>query len=137
MNTMRVIKPVALVLGFAAAFGLGAAVGQQAPTENKGVKVEKSAVLELTEEIDGVQGRQLRLRVITLEPGGVVGVHTHNGRPGAAYVLSGTLTEHRGDQAIDRKAGDVWVEGKDVTHWAENKGTEPVVVVASDVFKQQ
>jgi quercetin dioxygenase-like cupin family protein len=137
MDTARLMKAMALVLGLAVVFGLGVAVGQQAPTENKGVKVEKTTSLDLTQEIDGVQGRQLRLRVITLDPGGVVGSHTHNGRPGVAYILSGTLTEHRGDQVIERKAGDIWAEGKDVTHWAENKGSQAVVVVAGDIFKQQ
>jgi quercetin dioxygenase-like cupin family protein len=98
--------------------------------------VMKTATLDLSQELDKVQGRFLRLRVVSLEPGGVVSQHTHDGRPGVAYVLSGTLTEHRGDQAIERRVGDVWVEGKDVTHWAENKGAEPVVLVATDVFKQ-
>ena len=137
MNTRRLIKLSALVLGFVVVGGLGYAVGQQnAPTETKGLTVVKTGALDLSQELDKVQGRFLRLRVVSLEPGGVISQHTHDGRPGVAYVLSGTLTEHRGDQATERKAGDVWVEGKDVTHWAENKGAEAVVIVATDVFKQ-
>ena len=136
MHTRRFAKPVALVLSLVLAGGLGYAVGQQtAPAESKGVNVAKTAALDLSKEIETVQGRQLRLRVVTLEPGGVVGLHSHDGRPGVAYVISGTLIEHRGEEAIERKPGDAWTEGKDTTHWAENKGSEPVVVVASDVFK--
>lgn len=80
----------------ALAFGLGVAVGQQTPpTETKGVKVSPPTALDLGPEVDSVEGRQLRLRVVTVEPGGVVAVHSHKGRPGVAYIVQGTLTETR------------------------------------------
>ena len=125
------------VLGIALAFGAGVAVGQQnPPTENKGVTVSPPTTLDLGQEIDSTEGRQLRLRVVTLEPGGVVGIHSHKGRPGVAYVLQGTLTESREGGAVkQRQPGESWSEGKDTTHWAENKGDKPVVLVAVDVFK--
>jgi len=123
-------------LGLALAFGVGVAIGQNAPTETKGAKISPSTTLDLGGEIDGVEGRQLRLRVVTLEPGGVVGIHSHNGRPAVAYVVQGTLTEHvEGGGMHERRQGESWVEGKAITHWAENKGGNPVVVVAVDVFK--
>jgi quercetin dioxygenase-like cupin family protein len=127
---------IAGALGIAVAFAAGVAVGQNAPTETKGVKVSPPTALDLGPEIDGIEGRQLRLRVVTLEPGGTVGIHTHKGRPGVAYVLHGTLTEHLEAGAVhERRQGESWTEGKDTTHWAENKGDIPVVVVAVDVFK--
>ena len=137
MNRKPIVGLGAGLLGVALVFGLGVAVGQQAgPTETRGVKASPPTALDLAPEIDGVEGRQLRLRVVTLEPGGVVAVHSHKGRPGVAYVLQGTLTEHReGGWVEERKVGESWTEGKDVMHWAENKGTTPVVVVAVDVFK--
>jgi quercetin dioxygenase-like cupin family protein len=118
-------------------FGLGVAVGQgNAPTENKGVKIGPPAALDLGQEVEGVEGRQLRMRVVTLEPGGVVGLHSHKGRPAVAYVVQGTLTEHReGGGDHERRQGESWTEGKDVVHWAENKGSQAAVVVAVDVFK--
>lgn len=126
------ITAAALALGF----GMGVAVGQNAPTDNKGVKISPPTALDLGGEIDGVEGRQLRMRVVTVEPGGVVGIHSHNGRPGVAYVLQGTLTEHvEGGGVHERIQGESWAEGKATTHWAENKGGGPVVVVAVDVFK--
>lgn len=126
------ITAAALALGF----GMGVAVGQNAPTDNKGVKISPPTALDLGGEIDGVQGRQLRLRVVTVEPGGVVSIHSHNGRPGVAYVLQGTLTEHvEGGGVHERIQGESWAEGKATTHWAENKGGRPVVIVAVDVFK--
>ena len=125
------------LLGAALAAGLGKATGQQsAPTETKGMKASPPTAMDLGPEVEGVEGRQLRLRVVTLEPGGVIALHTHKGRPGVAYVLQGALTEHREAGWVkERKQGESWTEGKDVTHWAENKGSEPVVVLAVDVFK--
>jgi len=123
--------------GVVLAFVIGVAIGQQTPPNaNKGVSVSPPTAIDLTQELDGVAGRQLRLRLVTVEPGGVVGVHSHNGRPAVAYVIQGTLTEHReGSDAIERHEGESWTEGKDTTHWAENKGDGPVVVLAVDVFK--
>ena len=137
---MKRVRVFALVSGAAAValvFGLGVAVGQgTAPTENKGLKVSPPTMLDLGQEVEGVEGRQLRMRVVTLEPGGVVGVHAHKGRPAVAYVVQGTLTEHReGGGDHERHQGESWTEGKEVVHWAENKGDQPVVVVAVDVFK--
>lgn len=133
-NTAFRISGVAL--GVALAFGVGVAVGQNAPTESKGVKVGPPTAIALADQIEGLEGRQLRLRVITVEPGGIAAVHSHKGRPAVAYIVQGTLTEHReGSNAKDHPTGDTIVEDKDTVHWAENKGSEPVIVVAVDVFK--
>ena len=123
--------------GIALAFGLGVAVGQQTPpTENKGVKVSPPTALDLGPEVDSVEGRQLRLRVVTVEPGGVVAVHSHKGRPAVAYIVQGTLTETReGGGPQDHREGESWTEDRNTTHWAENKGDKPVTIVAVDVFK--
>lgn len=92
--------------------------------------------IDLTNEIDSVAGRQLRLRVITIEPGGVVALHSHNGRPAVAYTLQGTLTEHVENGGVhEREQGESWSEGRNITHWPENKGDKPVALIAVDVFK--
>lgn len=81
-------------------------------------------------------GRQLRLRIVTIDPGGVVAVHSHRGRPTVAHLVNGVLTERReGDWTEAHPAGNSWTEGRDVTHWAENRETVPAVIVAADVFK--
>jgi quercetin dioxygenase-like cupin family protein len=98
--------------------------------------VSDPTFIDLTNEIDNVTGRQLRLRVITLEPGGVVALHSHNGRPAVAYTLEGTLTEHVENGGVhERRPGEAWSEGKTVTHWSENKGNVPVKLIAVDVYK--
>ena len=137
MQRNNLYKLSAGLAGIALAFGLGVAVGQQTPpTENKGVKVSPPTALDLGPEVDSVEGRQLRLRVVTVEPGGVVAVHSHKGRPAVAYVVQGTLTETReGSGSQDHHQGESWTEDRNTTHWAENKGDKPVIVVAVDVFK--
>ncbi len=128
---------IAAVSGMVLAFAIGVAVGQNTPpTENKGLKVSDPTFIDLTNEIDNVTGRQLRLRVITLEPGGVVALHSHNGRPAVAYTLEGTLTEHVENGGVhERRQGESWSEGKNISHWSENKGDTPVKLIAVDVYK--
>jgi quercetin dioxygenase-like cupin family protein len=137
MDTKRFARSSLLVLGLVSAFGLGTAVGQQAPPkENKGVVTERTGTLDLAGEIEGMQGRQLRLRVIKGEPGAVFGIHSHKDRPAVAFVMQGTLTEHpEGGSAKEHREGATLTEGKNTTHWAENKGTTPVMLVVADIFK--
>jgi len=137
MDRKHTLKLAGLFLGFALAAGLGIANGQQsAPTETKGVTVKPLAAVDLRPEIEGMGGRQLRMRMVTVEPGGVFGIHNHKDRPGTVYVLQGTITEHRGDAVKDYSAGDTWSEDKETTHWIENKGTTPVKLITVDIFKQ-
>ncbi len=127
---------VAWVLGFALTTKFGNATAQQAaPTESKGVSRTLLTAVDLGPEITGMQGRQLELRMVTIEPGGVAGVHSHKDLPGAAHVLKGTITEHRGDVAKEYQAGDSLAEVG--THWAENKGTSPAVLIVGIITKQQ
>jgi len=127
---------ITLVAGMALAFAGGLVVGQNAPPENKGVKVGAPTALELSKEIDSLDERQLRMRVITIEPGGAVAMHSHKGRPAVAYALQGTLTEHLDTgETRDHAQGESWTEDHTVTHWAENKSDQPVMVLAVDVFK--
>ena len=136
---MRSKNIFAIAAGAAAmslAFGVGVAVGQNAPAETKGVNISPPTALDLEQEIEGVAGRQLRLRVVTFEPGGQIVMHSHKGRPAVVYMIQGTLTEHiEGKGTFEHHAGETWGEGKDVTHWAENRGSEPAMLVAVDVFK--
>ncbi|MGO9611770.1 MAG: cupin domain-containing protein [Dissulfurispiraceae bacterium] len=122
-------------MAFALTTGLRAAQ-QPAPTENKGITITPLSAVDLGPEISGMQGRQLRLRMLTIEPGGVLGVHSHKDRPGAAYVLKGTIIEHRGDVAKEYGAGQTWAEDGNVIHWLENKGISPAVLIVTDIFKQ-
>jgi quercetin dioxygenase-like cupin family protein len=132
---------VVFLLGSALLVGTAAAQERPAspvpPTENKRMKAPVLTSLDLGPEIDGMQGRQLRMRLMTIEPGGVIGIHPHKDRPTVVYLLHGNWTEIReGGEVREHKEGDSWAEGKATTHWAENRGTVPAVAVVVDVFKQ-
>ena len=137
MRAKRLFLLTAWLAGWWLLVGLGPASAQQAPpTENKGVKMDALATIDLGPEIDGMQGRQLRLRLVTVDPGGVIALHSHKDRPAVVRVLQGTLTEHReGGGGKEYTEGESWSEGKETTHWAENKGTKPTVLIVGDIFK--
>ncbi len=125
----------ATVFCVAAAF---ASAQDTPPKENKGVEAPVLTSIDLGPEIDGMQGRQLRMRKVAVAPGGVIGLHSHADRPTVVHILEGTLTVHyEGQPDEEHAAGDSWAEGKTTTHWAENKGSVPAVFLVTDIVKQQ
>jgi quercetin dioxygenase-like cupin family protein len=111
--------------------------GQPAP-ETKGVTVEVLGTVDLGPEIEGMAGRELRMRMVTIEPGGVFGpIHDHRDRPGIVYVLRGTVTDHRGGIATDYGPGVGWPEDRNTTHWLENSGTTPAAEISVDIVRQE
>ncbi len=111
---------------------------EQAAPETKGVAVEFLAAVDLGPEIEGMAGRQLRMRTVTIEAGGVFGpIHDHEGRPGLVYILQGTITDHRDGGATDYGPGVGWPEDRNTTHWLENRGTTPAVEISVDIVGQE
>jgi len=109
---------------------------QPAP-ETNGVAVSLLSTVDLGPEIEGMEGRYLRMRMVTIEPGGVFGpVHDHKGRPGIVYVLQGTITDHRDGVATDYGPGLGWPEDRNTTHWLENRGTTTAVEISVDIVKE-
>lgn len=103
----------------------------------RGVTVELLASMDLGAEIEGMAGRQLRMRKVTIAPGGVFGpVHDHRDRPGLVYILEGTITDHRDGIATDYGPGVGWPEDRHTLHWLENRGTLPAVEISIDIVRQ-
>ena len=92
-------------------------------------------MLNLGPQIEEMQGRRLGMRVVMIEPGGHFVMHSHKDRPGMGYVVQGVLTEHRVGGTTEHRVGDIMVENKDTTHWIQNNGTEPVLLLAVDITK--
>jgi quercetin dioxygenase-like cupin family protein len=112
------------------------AAPEMAP-QTKGVTVKVLSALDLGPEIEGMTGRQLRMRMVTIEPGGVFGpLHDHKDRPGMVYILQGTITDHRNGIATNYGPGAGWPEDKDTLHWLENRGTTVAVEISVDIFRQ-
>jgi quercetin dioxygenase-like cupin family protein len=110
---------------------------EQGPSRPSGVAAEVIAAVDLAAEIKGMAGRQLRMRLVTIEPGGVFGpAHDHVGRPGIVYILQGTITDHRNGVATDYGPGVGWPEDRNTFHWLENRGTIPAVEISIDIVRQ-
>lgn len=145
------IQPLKLGLSLGAAIAvLGAAAAAQAgdcpasamradartsgETMPKAVTDNVLSAIALGDQI-GVDGRQLRLRKLVVQPGGVVPWHSHTDRPALIITLEGSITEYRSTCSvpIEHPAGDVAREVKGVSHWWRNNTKKPVVLLSADV----
>jgi len=113
-------------------------ISKQVVPETKGVTVKIITTIDLGPEIEGMQGRQLRMRMFTFEPGSVLGpIHDHKDRPGTVYILQGTITDHRNGVATDYGPGLGWPEDRNTLHWLENRGTIPAIEISVDIVRQE
>ena len=120
------------------AFLVGYAAGQRQspPTQTVGQTEELLRSIDLTNELDSAAGRPLRMRKITLQPGGVLGLHNHVDRPAVTYLLQGQMTYHQeGRPDLIANPGDGFAEGRATTHWGENTGKGAAVWIAVDIPK--
>src|SRR5271165_6181964 len=102
----------------------------------KGVKDVVRATTDLSKEPAAINGRLFRLRELDIEPGGIVPWHSHGNRPAMIYIVSGEIVEYASNCAvpITHKAGDVAPERNGTSHWWQNTGTVPVVLISVDLF---
>ena len=116
----------------------GVALGQRRqapPKENVGQTQELFGTMKLAGEIPGADKFALRLRRITVQPGGALALHNHVDRPAVTYLLQGEMTYYpEGKAPVVIKAGSGAGEGRATTHWAENTGTGPAVWIAADIY---
>lgn len=142
MNNSITINPkrifATLALGLAAVISYQAVQAQrQPPTEHKGVKVASLGVISeesMSAQI-GLEGYKMQLREIVLAPGGQIARHSHAGRPGLVWTLSGSWVEGRpqGEKAYPDTLKEAILEDKDTEHWFWNDGNEPARVVVCDI----
>lgn len=135
MNRMSMIAKAAPLAIALAALLPATGNAEEGPQGNKGFKATVIQTVDLGPEIPGMEGRQLRMRLLTIEPGGHIGVHSHKDRPAVVYFLKGTDTVTTGDVVKSLKPGDSGAARHDTTHWHRNDGNEPVVLLAIDILK--
>src|SRR5262249_16914080 len=138
---LRCIRAVSGSLPYISVFGTSGEEGTMsndpAAPQTKALTLKLLATVDLGREVEGMAGRQLRMRMVTLEPGGVFGpIHDHKDRPGTVYVLQGTITDHRNGVATDYGPGVGWPEDRNTTHWLENRGTVPAVEISVDIVRE-
>jgi len=105
-----------------------------APTAPIAVTDDVIGSVDLAREI-GVDGRDLRLRRLVLQPGGIVPLHSHAGRPALIITVSGEVSEYRSSCAVPivHRAGEVAREADGISHWWKNSGSTPAVLLSADV----
>ena len=106
-----------------------------APTAQAGVVVRRLGGQPLDHDFRALQGRELRLRELTIAPGGSITLHRHDQRPGVAYILKGQMTEWRGPGFTPRVIGpgEAVFEATGVSHWWRNEGTTPARALVVDI----
>jgi quercetin dioxygenase-like cupin family protein len=108
-----------------------------APTMPKNVTDELIGSVDLAKEI-GVADRDLRMRKLVMQPGGIVPLHSHAGRPALILTVTGEVTEYRDScrVGIVHRAGDISRESDGLSHYWVNTGTVPAVLYSADVKKR-
>ena len=106
------------------------------PTMPVGVTDTVLAAIDLGNEPVKLKSRQLRIRRLVVEPGGIVPWHSHNDRPALIHILQGEIHEYASNCAgpIVHKAGDVARETKGTSHWWKNLSGETVILTSSDIL---
>ncbi len=106
-----------------------------APTAQAGVVVRRLGGQPLDHDFRALQGQELRLRELTIAPGGSITLHRHDQRPGVAYILKGQMTEWRGPGFTPRVIGpgEAVFEATGVSHWWRNEGTTPARALVVDI----
>ena len=108
----------------------------QAPTAPNGTEFTNIlGVMDLSKETVMLKDHTLRIRTVTVSPGGIIPLHNHADRPAFFFMKNGSLTLFRQDCTVPQvlKEGDVSPEGKGTVHWARNDGKEFAILLVTDV----
>ena len=106
------------------------------PTAPKDVTDMVRASTDLSREPAAIKGRQFRLRQLEMQPGGIVPWHSHGDRPAMIYIVSGEVVEYASSCGVPivHKAGDIAPEKNGTSHWWQNTGKMPAVLISVDLF---
>lgn len=99
------------------------------PTDMKGVSVKELGIISeesLTAQV-GIEGFILRMRAVSVMPGGHIMEHSHENSPALVKMVRGEWLEGRpdGSETVYKVGGrDILVEDKDTVHWIYNRSNE-------------
>ncbi len=102
----------------------------------KAVTDQVLAEIDLGGEKVALNGHNMRVRKLVIQPGGIVPWHSHGDRPALIYVVSGQVFEYASNCAVPilHKAGEVARETHTTSHWWKNTGKVPVVLLSFDIM---
>ena len=110
-----------------------------APSAQVGVTDTELASIDLAKENVKLDQRRLRLRHMTIAPGGIVPMHSHEDRPALIMVNSGEIYEYNSKCSVPilHKAGDVAREFMGTRHWWKNTGSVQVDLTIGDIVNDK
>lgn len=104
-----------------------------------GVVDTELASIDLSKENVKLDQRRLRLRHMSIAPGGIVPLHSHEDRPALIMVNSGEINEYSSqcEVPILHKAGEISREALGTKHWWKNSGSQVVHLTIADIVNDK
>jgi quercetin dioxygenase-like cupin family protein len=101
----------------------------------QGVTDTTLGAIDLGKEQAKIAGRELRLRKMVIQAGGVVPWHSHDDRPAVIYVAEGEIVEYASNCAVPivHRAGETRKETNGTSHWWKNHTNTQVILFIGDV----
>jgi quercetin dioxygenase-like cupin family protein len=132
-----IIVASAAVAGECPADKIKASAREKVDYKPVGVSDVTLGSIDLGKQPAHIEGRELRFRKLTIEPGGIVPWHSHDDRPALIFVQQGEIVEYAStcEVPIAHKAGDIRPEVFGTSHWWKNLGKETVILYVGDVRK--
>ena len=123
-------------MAFAASVSVAFPVfADEPPTANIGLSGKLLTEMPLGPEFETTGNRQLRMRILTVEKGGVVALHSHTKRPSVEYVMKGMATEFKDGAEHVYREGDVVSADHTTSHWWRNDSDGDLVILAVDIYQ--
>lgn len=144
-KSLKLVGLIALVMAGTAQAGecpadkLAANALAGAPSAPVGVTDTEISSIDLAKENVKLSQRRLRLRHMTIEPGGIVPLHSHEDRPALIMVNKGEIFENSSKCSVPilHKAGDVAKEYLGTRHWWKNSGSQTVDLTIADIVNDK
>jgi quercetin dioxygenase-like cupin family protein len=112
----------------------GSASAEQAGIPaTRGVSARPMTALEFGTDMPNLAGQAMRMRQVSIAPGGCIDVHSHRGRPALLYIVEGSIVERRGEAVREYRAGESYAIGGDISHAIENPGPVPAIYLEVDI----
>lgn len=110
-----------------------------APSAPVGVKDVELSSIDLSKENVKLAQRRLRMRAMTIEPGGIVPLHDHADRPALIMVKEGEIQEFSSkcSEPILHKAGDIAREFAGTKHHWKNSSGKKVELMIADIVNDK
>jgi quercetin dioxygenase-like cupin family protein len=117
----------------------GANVREPATFAAKDVTDTELAATDLANEAPKLKGSKMRVRKLTIQPGGIVPWHSHGERPALIYVIEGEIVEYASNCSVPivHKAGEVARETHVTSHWWKNLGDKTVTLLSFDIMHDE